>query len=180
MGIYTKKGDRGITGLPKERRLPKSAPVFEVLGSLDLVNSAFGISVAALPKKEKKLKRTLEEIQQILLSIGATIAAESSNQLSLMSNLSLEIHKLETQIDEWEKILPPLKYFILPGGSMAASYIHLTRSLVRQSERVYQQYDNKEHHLEIDAYLNRLSDYLFQLARYLNHSHHTPEIIWKS
>ncbi len=180
MPIYTKKGDKGETGLPGGRRLPKSEPVFDVLGNLDMVNSAIGLAIALLPKKMKDIIADLQHIQQILLSIGATIAAESANQLALATNLKKETNLLEDQIDTWDKALPELKNFILPGGSQAGAALHLTRSIIRQAERSYQKTPNTKNFPEIDAYLNRLSDYFFQVARFVNFQLDSTEPTWKN
>ncbi len=180
MSIYTKKGDGGETGLPGKRRLPKSDLIFEALGSLDQTNALIGLAITLIDqKREKELIHFLETIQSDLLSIGSTIASEeplSSNTLTTLDKRTLE---LEAHIDSWDSQLPELKNFILPGGCQAAAVIHLTRVSVRQAERAFHRLDYITGLEPIAVFLNRLSDYFFQCARYLNMRVAKPDIIWK-
>ncbi|HUD21067.1 MAG TPA: cob(I)yrinic acid a,c-diamide adenosyltransferase [Candidatus Saccharimonadales bacterium] len=179
MAIYTKQGDEGLTGLPGGRRLAKSEPIFEMLGNLDLVNSVIGLTITFLPKKERDLKKQLTHIQQMLLSIGATLAARNKNQLTLVADLEKETKELEKQIDLWDEQLPEIKNFLLPGGSTAGAWLHLVRTLVRQTERSYQRLKKPGECKDIAVYLNRLSDYFFQAACYANFRQSVIETIWR-
>ncbi|MEK7535150.1 MAG: cob(I)yrinic acid a,c-diamide adenosyltransferase [Patescibacteria group bacterium] len=181
MSIYTKKGDGGETGLPGKRRLPKSDLIFEVLGSLDQTNALIGLAITLIDqKREKELIHFLETIQSDLLSIGSTIASEeplSSNTLTTLDKRTLE---LEAHIDSWDSQLPELKNFILPGGSQASSVMHLARASTRQAERAFHRLPSDTRPAMAAMFLNRLSDYFFQCARYLNMRANKPDIIWKT
>lgn len=173
--LYTKKGDRGETGLPGGRRLPKTEVVFEFLGSLDAANATIGLAVSQLADREAI--KLLEQVQADLLIVGAIVASESPNR-NFTERLKKQAALLERQIDEWDRGLPKLENFILPGGSPAGAALHLSRTMIRQSERNF-------HRLravkitEIAVYLNRLSDFLFQAARWVNHQTGQKETIWR-
>lgn len=174
--LYTKKGDRGETGLPGGRRLPKTEAVFEFLGSLDATNATIGLAVSQL--SDRVMIKLLEQVQADLLTVGATVAAESPSR-NFTGQLEKQTALLERQIDEWDRGLPKLENFILPGGVSAGAALHLARTIIRQSERDF-------HRLravkikEIAVYLNRLSDFLFQAARWVNYQAGQKETIWKN
>jgi len=181
MPIYTKKGDRGETGLPGKRRLPKTDEIFECLGALDQTNASIGQALSLIDQKEEKeLVTFLERLQCDLLSVGSTIAAESPGSSKLLPIFSQRTLELEHQIDQWDAQLPELKNFILPGGCQAAAVIHLARVNIRQAERAFHRLDSITGLEPIAVFLNRLSDYFFQCARYLNMRANKPDIIWKS
>lgn len=177
MSIYTKKGDGGETGLPGKRRLAKADQLFEVLGTLDETNACIGLARSCLTH-QNELGSQLEKIQRQLLTIGATLAAETPNKEAL-TNLSQETTVFEQLIDRWEGQLPELKNFILPGGGQAGASLHLCRTIVRRLERNYQRLPNDQKITEISTYLNRLSDFFFQAARWINHQENQAESIWK-
>lgn len=179
MAIYTKKGDKGETGLPGKRRLAKTDKIFEFLGSLDMANASVGLTVSSIKQKDRNLRSRLQKIQSIFLDIGSCVAAEDSVVSPVLNNLDQETESLEKEIDLWESRLPELKNFILPGGSEASSSAHMSRVMVRQAERAFHRLNNTNELEPIARYLNRLSDYFFQLARYLNAQSKTPDIIWK-
>ncbi|MEK7202572.1 MAG: cob(I)yrinic acid a,c-diamide adenosyltransferase [Patescibacteria group bacterium] len=179
MPIYTKKGDKGETGLPGKRRLLKTDSVFECLGGLDQTNALIGQAVSMVDQKEVELIDELQEIQSTFLAVGACLAAESPIDAPILATLDEQTCKLEHRIDEWDKQLPELRNFILPGGSQAASAIHLARVGIRQAERAFHRLENAGQLEPIARYLNRLSDYFFQCARYLNLLANRPDIIWK-
>lgn len=181
MPIYTKKGDRGETGLPGKRRLPKTDGIFECLGALDQTNALIGFAVSLIDQlKEKRLVTFLENLQGDLLVVGSAIASEKPAKDPRLAALSKRTVELERQIDQWDKELPELKNFILPGGCQASAVIHLVRVSVRQTERVFHRLDNTTGLEDISVFLNRLSDYFFQCARYLNMRSDKPDIIWKN
>lgn len=179
MPIYTRKGDKGETGLPGQRRLPKTELIFECLGGLDQTNALIGLTVSLIDEKETKLILELRLIQSNFLAVGACLAAESPTDAPILASLDEQTRKLEHRIDEWDKQLPELRNFILPGGSQAASAIHLARVSIRQAERAFHRLENASELEPIARYLNRLSDYFFQSARYLNMRANKPDIIWK-
>lgn len=179
MPIYTKAGDKGETGLPGKRRLPKTDLIFECLGGLDQTNAFIGLTVSLLDQKDAELIQELQAIQSDFLAIGACLAAESPLDAPILASLDEQTRQLERRIDEWDKKLPELKNFILPGGSQAASAIHLARVGIRQAERSFHRLDNAGQLEPIARYLNRLSDYFFQCARYLNLLANRPDIVWR-
>lgn len=148
--IYTKKGDFGETGLLGGKRVPKSDPLVEALGTIDELNAILGTLGL----------RELERIQREIMQINAYIAG-------FKTKIPSEKY-LEKSIDKMQKELPELKNFILPKGPF-----HLARAVCRRAERQAVSAGFKI------KYLNRLSDYLFVLARYVNFKNHMPEIIWK-
>jgi len=179
MPIYTKKGDFGQTSLPGGRKLPKKDAIFEFLGSLDTLNAALGAAIAAMPNgTRRQLKGELQRIQSDLLSIGAYVASDPKTDSSyLISNLPKRTLALERLIDSYDEDLKQLTEFILPGGNLPASLVHLARTFVRSVERAWQRLGNDKA-TEISTYLNRLSDYCFQAARYCNHLAKVEDDIW--
>ncbi len=178
MPIYTKKGDGGETGLPGKRRLAKADPLFEVLGTLDETNASVGLACSWLETKNAPLRNQLAQIQRHLLTIGAYLAADVPSQQTL-TDLATDTSTAERLIDEWDSQLPELKNFILPGGSQAGATLHLCRTIVRRLERNYQRLPDHQKVAEISTYLNRLSDFFFQAARWINYQQNQPESIWK-
>ena len=173
--IYTKTGDQGQTSLFTGHRVPKNSHYIDALGTVDECNSAIGAAISLLPaeKKFSEVKAELEFVQHALFDIGAALATPrslaSSPKISKTRFDSDEITLLEKWIDKMELELPKLTYFILPGGDPAASFLHLARSICRRAERdalrLAEKADVSENVL---VYLNRLSDYLFVLSRYVN------------
>jgi len=179
MTIYTKGGDRGETGLPGGRRLPKNEPVFEFLGRLDSANATVGIALSFMDQEiDDPLIDQLQDIQSIFLGIGALVANPTNNQLALIGELPRHTRSLELQIDSWDRQLPTLTNFILPGGTQAGATLHLVRTTVRDAERAYYNLTSDDQLAEVSIYLNRLADYFFQVARYYNFIHETPETRW--
>lgn len=129
--------------------------------------------------KNKRLRDELQNIQRHFLAIGATLASEKPLEMSIIAELPALTKHLEHQIDIWDKQLPELKNFILAGGSVAGATLHQARTFIRQAERNYHRLDSNQKIPEIGIYLNRLSDYLFQAARYYNFLQKQPEAIWK-
>lgn len=180
MPIYTKKGDKGETGLPGGKRLSKTENIFQCLGALDQTNALIGLAISLIDQKlEPQLIKFLELLQGDLLFIGSTIATTHLDSKKNLQILNKRTANLEEQIDKWDRKLLKLQNFILPGGCQAASTIHLTRVSVRESERIFHRLQLKTDFDPIAMYLNRLSDYFFQCARYLNMRSKNKEVIWK-
>lgn len=172
MGIYTKKGDKGETGLlDKSKRLPKYSLEIETLGAIDEANSFLGLSASFLT--EQYLKNKITQVQRTLFTLASIIAGA---KLSISKSI---ITKYEKEIDEWTAIMPPLSNFIFPGGSKPASFIFTARSVVRRAERLIVKL-NEEKKLDptILIYINRVSDYLFTIARYVDFREGVKEEIW--
>jgi len=163
MSIYTKKGDRGETGIFNGKRLSKDSLLIEAIGVIDEVNSWLGVVGG------------LEEIQKDLMTISSILAG-ADLKLPLTKT-----KKLEREIDRLDKILPPLKHFILPGGGSVGAKLHFARALVRRAERAVVSLHRSKFivHSSILAYLNRLSDYLFMKAREENFKERIKEEIWE-
>lgn len=184
--IYTRTGDKGTTSLFSGQRVPKDHHFIEALGSVDEGNSAIGQAISFLPK-EKKFKsivEQLETIQHALFDLGAAIATpRSCHQEKKLEKTRFDteaINFLEKWIDEMEGQLPSLNTFILPGGHPAGAALHLSRSIIRRAERnVIPLFEQADVSQPVLVYLNRLSDYLFILSRYVNHLLAIPESQWQ-
>lgn len=173
MPIYTKKGDKGETGTFNGKRISKDSLQIEILGTIDEANSFLGLSSSFLG--EQYLKNKIVQVQRVLFKLGSIIAGSRG---SISKSV---VTKYEKEIDEWTKAMPPLKNFIFPGGSAAASAMFTARTVVRRAERLVVTLAGKEKlNPTILIYINRLSDYLFTLARYINFREGARETIWKT
>lgn len=188
MKVYTGAGDRGMTGLFSGERVTKSHIRVAANGDMDELNSYLGALAAALGEERSALVAEIQRIQSELFHMGAWLATTpDSSSVELLDELTPEpIKTLESAIGRMEKDLPPLKGFILPGGLMTAAWAHLARTVCRRAERqVVRLLDEvegskpPEQLLKVIAYLNRLSDYLFVLARYCNWIDKTSDVLWK-
>jgi cob(I)alamin adenosyltransferase len=179
MKIYTKSGDQGQTSLWGGGRVAKSHPRVGAYGTVDEANSAIGLALSFVPANEHMIHERLTRVQNELFQLGSELATQvgAKNSCALVSEV--EISKMENEIDEMESVLEPLKNFILPSGSSAGAALHLARTIVRRSERECVDLLHSESiRPEAIQYLNRLSDYLFVAARYVNHILKQPEIKW--
>lgn len=160
--IYTRTGDGGETGIDAKRRCRKHEPRIQAFGDLDELNAALGVLLAELPPG--KISDQLHEVQQRLFDTGAELCVEE-----LRSTTAEHVATLEAAIDDYNRELPPLKEFILPGGGRSAAACHLARAVCRRAERSLWALQDTEGGLNPDSlkYLNRLSDLLFVLARSL-------------
>ncbi len=175
--IYTKTGDDGKSKTITGKRLPKSDLQFEVLGTIDELNATLGILHLS---KKKSVRKLVIDIQNNIFNIGAYLAGSTITAKDRLWLLSV-IESMEKNIDNIESKNKPLKYFILPGGSFESSYFHLARTICRRSERILVLIILKHKIPEgvlIQNFLNRLSDYLFVLARYYNNQGN-KDIIWQ-
>ena len=172
--VTTKTGDKGKTALADGSRVNKNSLRVHCLGSIDELNTFIGFAAAILPEKPEI---DLKSIQNDLLNIGAEISIPNSDKKFINQD---RIIYLEKEIELINNELPPLKEFILPGGNDLCSRIHMARSICRRAERDLVTLNNREPiSPDILQYINRLSDYLFVLARLLSRSDDGDEIQWK-
>lgn len=195
--IYTKTGDKGDTGLAGGVRVPKDSDRIEAYGTVDELNSVIGIvraffkksgdrktssisQVCLSPETAKETDSRLYKIQNILFVVGADLAtAPGKTYPNRVVVQDKQVTELENWIDEWQKELKPLPEFILPGGGKVASFLHQARTVCRRAERITLRLSRKEEvRPEVIRYLNRLSDALFVLARWLAQKLGEPETLW--
>lgn len=179
--IYTKTGDLGKTSLIGGTKVPKSHLRIEAYGTVDELNSHIGLVCDLLQLDRAKV--VLREVQDRLFTLGAALACDPDKETRLkMPDLKEEdIALLEQEMDQMNAVMPEMKSFILPGGHPAVSSAHIARCVCRRAERccVHMQEEGLFVAPLVIKYVNRLSDYLFVLARFAGHSLHVPEIPWK-
>jgi cob(I)alamin adenosyltransferase len=176
MRIYTRTGDTGATGLIGGSRVRKNSARIGAIGDVDELNAHIGRIRAA--GVDADLDAIFANIQNRLFDIGAELATPPQKEPEIEIGHS-DIEALEEGIDALTAELPPLTQFILPGGTVAASEIHVARAVCRRAERsVAGLADSEEHALGPMAYLNRLSDWLFVAARTVNHRQNVSDIVW--
>lgn len=182
--IYTKTGDKGRSSTFTGERRPKDDTIFDALGSTDELSSAIGLAAEFCHEKGHTFEGRLQKVQCILQDIGSNIATPKSTaketQLKRTSFSEHHVVQLENWIDEYTAELPPLKNFILPSGGKASSSLHMARSICRRAERrVIPLVRDGEMDEAPLKYLNRLSDFLFTVARYAALKEDRPETIYK-
>jgi cob(I)alamin adenosyltransferase len=179
--IYTKTGDAGKTALIGGTKVPKSHVRIESYGTVDELNSYIGLVNDYLP--EEHTKTLLKEIQDRLFTIGSSLACDPEKEpLMKMPDLKeADVTLLESEIDKMNEVLPIMKNFILPGGHVAVSTAHVARCVCRRAERICVQMQQEGMYIDglVIKYLNRLSDYLFVLARYIGYLFQVQEVAWK-
>jgi cob(I)alamin adenosyltransferase len=179
--IYTKTGDLGKTSLIGGTKVPKNHLRIETYGTIDELNSYIGLLGDHCTDATSSL--ILKEIQDRLFTIGASLACdpEQEPKMKIPDLKETDIALLENEIDQMNGVLPEMKSFILPGGHITVSTAHVARCICRRAERLC--VNMQEHDLFIEPlvikYINRLSDYLFVLSRYLGHLLGVDEITWK-
>lgn len=180
MKIYTKTGDKGTTALYGGLRLSKSELRIEAYGTVDELNSFLGLVTTHF--EEKEYSDLMQNIQSRLFDIGTHLAAEPGKKNLILPEIpEASITLLEQYIDKMNEHLPELKFFILPGGNEASAVCHIARTVCRRAERCVVRLSEKDIADPILVqYLNRLSDFLFVLARKLAQDGNKPEIIWKA
>jgi cob(I)alamin adenosyltransferase len=178
MKIYTRKGDKGQTSLFGGTRLPKAHIRIEAYGTVDELNSQLGVVMGYI--EDAELLIYLQGIQSRLFDIGAILAADPSKDNLFLPELKDDvIEEMEAAIDRMNEELPELKHFILPSGNVILAQCHVARTVCRRAERAVVRLAEVESVPEIIIrYLNRLSDYLFVLARYLGKQFDVPEVKW--
>ena len=187
MKVYTGGGDKGKTSLFSGERVPKHHVRIDAYGDLDELNSLLGVLYTLLPAGEEQIAQDFLAVQSNHFVAGAWLStsfqagvAEHLTQLPVKS-----IKDIENRIDAISDVLSPLKSFILPGGEVVAAWAHVARTVCRRCERKVtllietEQLAQDEQLLTIQIYLNRLSDYLFVVARYLNKVLGTEDRLWK-
>ncbi len=174
MKVYTKTGDLGETSLVGGRRTSKSSVRVNAYGDIDELISYLGVLRCAIPDESARLRR----IQEVLMIASAHIASETDNP-RLMEFPADETGRLEEEIDRMTSLIPPQKAFVLPAAPMDSSQCHVARCICRRAERSCVAIcDSRQETLAVMRYLNRLSDYLFVLARYRCHVADISEDFW--
>ncbi len=180
--IYTKTGDKGGTSLIGGVRVPKSHIRIESYGTVDELNSQIGV-VSDMSNNDS-ITLQLREIQDRLFTIGSALATDPGKDIKMkLPDLhEADITWLEEQIDSMNEVLPEMRSFILPGGCLPASMCHVARCVCRRAERICVAMQEEGEFVAplVIPYLNRLSDYLFVLARYLGLLNNAPELPWRA
>lgn len=179
--IYTKTGDLGKTSLIGGTKVPKSHIRIETYGTVDELNSYIGLIGDHF--NEPYTRSVLKEIQDRLFTIGSSLACDPEKEplMKIPDLKETDITVLEREIDKMNEVLPPMKFFILPGGHIAVSSTHVARCVCRRAERCCVNMQEQELFVDplVIKYLNRLSDYLFVLARFMAFQLGIDEIAWK-
>ncbi|MFN3597649.1 MAG: cob(I)yrinic acid a,c-diamide adenosyltransferase [Rubricoccaceae bacterium] len=182
MKVYTRTGDDGTTALFGGDRVAKSHPRIAAYGTVDETNAAIGLARAALAGApgHDRADALLARVQNELFVLGGDLAAPHETTYPVPRIAPHHVAQLETDIDAFTAELPPLRHFVLPGGTPAAAALHLARTVCRRAERLVVETAALEP-VSHDAlhYLNRLSDALFTLSRWLNHTAGVTEPVWK-
>lgn len=177
MKIYTKTGDSGLTSLFGGGRVQKNAVRIEAYGTVDELNATIGVVRAHKPSQ--RVDEMLAIIQNELFVLGSDLATPHNSRVQIDRITPEMSSRLESWIDELDAQLEPLRYFVLPGGSVTSSFLHISRTVCRRAERCVVTAKNIETiSEETIIYLNRLSDLLFVMSRYENHVTQTPEVRW--
>ena len=179
MKIYTRTGDSGDTALFDGTRVPKSDGRVAAYGDLDELNAWLGLISAQL--QDPDLSTQLQQIQRDLFAIGARLADPSHRIAARVTKAAVsmdDVARLERWIDEYETATPPLRRFILAGGSPAAAALHVGRTVCRRAERAMVQLGEGAFENELLQYVNRLSDLLFTMARAVNHRAGIADVEW--
>ncbi|CAN5202860.1 cob(I)yrinic acid a,c-diamide adenosyltransferase [soil metagenome] len=174
--VYTKTGDKGQTSLFGGERVPKYHDRVDTYGTVDELNSSLGIVIAHLTPVSTSVGVVLEAVQQDLFNIGSTLATPTKKELAYLAD---RIQILEKEIDTMTESLPEILTFILPGGGKAGAFLHVSRTICRRTERrLVKLMQTETIEPLLVQYLNRLSDLLFTMARYVNHQEKIKETFW--
>ncbi|MDE2759102.1 MAG: cob(I)yrinic acid a,c-diamide adenosyltransferase [Rhodobacteraceae bacterium] len=177
--IYTKTGDKGETALGDGTRVAKTSPRVEAYGTVDELNSIVGIAVF---HAEGKIREQLQTIQNDLFDLGADLCVPATQNVKAeyppLRMIKAQVERLESEIDQVNKDLSPLRSFVLPGGTLLASYLHQCRTVARRAERLTVGLSKHESiNPDTIKYLNRLSDWFFVMARVTNNNG-KDDILW--
>jgi cob(I)alamin adenosyltransferase len=179
--IYTKTGDKGKTSLIGGTKVPKSDLRIDAYGTVDELNSYIGLVSDYLTDADTIA--LLREIQDRLFTIGSSLACDPDKEtkMRIPDLLEADVTFLENKMDQMNEVLPEMKSFLLPGGHVAVSTCHVARCVCRRAERLCVGLQEQDEFIEplVLQYLNRLSDYLFVLARFIGHQFGVAEIPWK-
>tara|TARA_X000000368_G_C22985118_1_gene691776 strand:- start:228 stop:797 length:570 start_codon:yes stop_codon:yes gene_type:complete len=176
--IYTRGGDKGETSLGNGKRVYKNSIRIDAFGTVDETNSTLGIAIINL---RSPLKEMIFRIQNDLFDLGADLCVPEDDSLNYepLRISQSQVDRLEREIDEMNSNLEPLQSFILPGGSIESAYFHLARTNARKAERLIISLSQKEKINPICIkYINRLSDHLFVIARFVNKQNKKDDILW--
>ncbi|MFN8940623.1 MAG: cob(I)yrinic acid a,c-diamide adenosyltransferase [Acidobacteriota bacterium] len=180
--MYTKTGDKGETGLVGGQRVPKDAQRIAVFGTVDELNSFVGlVRISASDNRLKELEVICERVQHELFNLGSVLATLPEDLHPKQPRVNQEtIAQLERDIDQYNSALPPLRSFVLPGGSRLCAELHVCRTICRRAERELVTLSHEEE-VPRDAllYLNRLSDAFFVWSRWVNQALGVPEALWQ-
>lgn len=185
MKVYTKTGDNGTTALFGGTRVPKHHIRIESYGTIDELNSHIGL--IRDQKINQHYKEVLMHVQDRLFTVGAILATDPEKatlkngkaRLNIPKISESDIKRLEDEMDQMEESLPPMTHFVLPGGHQTVSFCHIARTVCRRAERLASHLNDLEpFQPQTLMYINRLSDYLFVLARKLSHDLQAEEIKW--
>lgn len=183
MKIYTRTGDQGTTGLFGGGRVSKNNPRIEAYGTVDELNAFVGMVRTLLNAQpgHYRIEPVLEQIQTELFVLGADLATPEEARPNVPRIAASHVEQLEDDIDKLSDDLPPLKHFVLPGGTQAAAYLHMARTVCRRAERrAVEAAGEAAFNKHALIYLNRLSDLLFVMARWLNRQAGVDEAEWKA
>ncbi|MBO8157835.1 MAG: cob(I)yrinic acid a,c-diamide adenosyltransferase [Bacillaceae bacterium] len=171
MRIYTRSGDKGTTSLIYGDRVAKNHARVEAYGTCDEANSMIGLALSHIGKEKWENKHEfmdfMRKVQTVLFHVGAELATPKGKEVAWKLKEE-HVKELESQIDKLDKNLPELKNFILPSGHEGASCLHVARTIVRRAERTAVSLGDEIDNPHVISYLNRLSDFLFVAARYIN------------
>lgn len=171
--IYTRTGDAGSTGLADGSRVPKDALRIEAIGTVDELNSALGVLLAQDVPDD--IRSCLVDVQHDLFDLGGELSVPGHSAVS-----GAHVTRMESLLDQFNAVLPPLKNFILPGGTQGAALAHVARAVCRRAERRLVALGRAEALPPVMLqYVNRLSDLLFVLARVLNRRAGADDVLWR-
>ena len=179
MKIYTRTGDSGDTALFDGTRVPKSDGRVAAYGDLDELNAWLGFACAQQPGAD--VSTQLQQIQRDLFAVGARLADPSHRIAGRVTKAAVsmeDVARLERWIDEFDAVIPPLRRFILAGGTPAGAALHVARTVCRRAERAMVQLGEGAFENELLQYVNRLSDLLFTMARAVNHRAGIADLEW--
>ena len=179
MKIYTKTGDKGMTKLVGSSTVAKDSDRVESYGTIDELNSWVGYIISQLPQENQEIKEELEALQHLLFDAGTDLSTpiEAQRPFKLQKE---SVHWLEQRIDFYTAQSPDIDRFILPGGTSAASMVHVARTIARRAERIIVRLNwTAKINVEVLIFTNRLSDYFYALARYLNVQAQRPDVFYE-